>query len=615
MEEAAGMDSDMRLKGRKRLRYERLWVRRRRKLQKDAGSAYETYKGESRPAKQLLPITCRCKLRCAQKVTLQERKRIFNDFYKLKSHDAQNKYLYGLLHKQAVRRKVGSRPKRSVTYSYNLRLSEKEVQVCKKTFCDVHSVGKRRIEFLCEKLNAGELQVCDARGTQKNRYTIPNDVKEKVREHIRSFPRRQSHYSRGDNQSREYLPEGLSIAHMHRMYLSKNEPSVNDTYIVKEWLYRKIFNEEFNLGFGYPRSDTCQICDELKMGIATASSETQRSELNLKLAEHQLKASQAYQSLRNDTEMSKTDPDLHVITFDLQQNLPVPTLTHQSMFYLRQLWVYNFGIHVCDTGSAIMCIWNECIAGRGSSEIVSCLKQYFSSCQPSATRLVCYSDSCFGQNKNFTLICFWNTLILQNRFKQIDHKFLVRGHTYLPNDRDFSHIEKRKATAHVFVPQQWEEVIASARQKKPYRIQRMTSDQFHDFSVLEKVYTRRKKDTLGKNVLISKVTWMNFGQSTIEKNGQKIVEKHPNQVWLRYTYAQDEEWSKVSLLKGRSKSQPNIDVTLLCMYPNGHAINPKKIADLKKMIPFLPMEHRQFYLDLQNHPTNNDFPDTDYNDE
>ena len=35
--------------------------------------------------------------------------------------------------------------------------------------------------------------------------------------------------------------------------------------------------------------------------------------------------------------MYKSDTDLLVITFDLQQTLPVPTL----MFYLRQLWVYN----------------------------------------------------------------------------------------------------------------------------------------------------------------------------------------------------------------------------------------------------------------------------------
>ena len=89
-----------------------------------------------------------------------------------------------------------------------------------------------------------------------------------------------------------------------------------------------------------------------------------------------------------------------VITFDLQQNLPVPTLTHGSMFYLRQLWVYNFGIHDCSKDTAVMCMWNETIAGRGASEIISCLMQYISKLPPSVKALTCYSDSCFGQNKN-----------------------------------------------------------------------------------------------------------------------------------------------------------------------------------------------------------------------
>jgi len=47
---------------------------------------------------------------------------------------------------------------------------------------------------------------------------------------------------------------------MHRLYLEKYEPELDEGKKphVKEWLYRKIFNEEFNYGFGYPRSDTCE---------------------------------------------------------------------------------------------------------------------------------------------------------------------------------------------------------------------------------------------------------------------------------------------------------------------------------------------------------------------
>ena len=106
-----------RRKGRKRLRFESEWGRKKRKIQKDSGEAYTTYKGDPKPAKQLVAITCRCHLRCSQKLSLSERKHIFDEFYKLKDNDAQNKYLFGLIHKQAVKRKRAKASSiRSVTY-------------------------------------------------------------------------------------------------------------------------------------------------------------------------------------------------------------------------------------------------------------------------------------------------------------------------------------------------------------------------------------------------------------------------------------------------------------------------------------------------------------------
>ena len=75
-------------------------------------------------------------------------------------------------------------------------------------------------------------------------------MKENIREHIKQFPRRKSHYSRSSNRKREYLDEGLSISCMYRLYLDKNEPEAGRDPQAKEWLYRNIFNEEFNLTFG-----------------------------------------------------------------------------------------------------------------------------------------------------------------------------------------------------------------------------------------------------------------------------------------------------------------------------------------------------------------------------
>ena len=79
------------------------------------------------------------------------------------------------------------------------------------------------------------------------------------------------------------------------------------------------------------------MCDGLKIAIEAASDQTVHDELVQEQAEHQLKASLGYQHMREDMQLVKSDLNVHVITFDLQQNLPVPTLTHSAMLYLRQL--------------------------------------------------------------------------------------------------------------------------------------------------------------------------------------------------------------------------------------------------------------------------------------
>jgi hypothetical protein len=73
---------------------------------------------------------------------------------------------------------------------------------------------------------------------------------------------------------------------------------------------------------------------------------------------HKRKAERAYQQLKEDTALSKSTSDVDTITFDLQQSLPTPVLTTNIVFYKRQLWTYNLGIHDCKTSG-----WKERIIG------------------------------------------------------------------------------------------------------------------------------------------------------------------------------------------------------------------------------------------------------------
>lgn len=84
--------------------------------------------------------------------------------------------------------------------------------------------------------------------------------------------------------------------------------------------------------------------------------------------------------------------------------------------------------------------------------------------------MITYSDGCGGQNKNHTVIFYFFDLHKRGIYETLDHKFLVRGHTYLENDRDFAQIEKRKKRSVVYLPEDWSSVIREANLRKPFEV-------------------------------------------------------------------------------------------------------------------------------------------------
>ena len=113
----------------------------------------------------------------------------------------------------------------------------------------------------------------DGRGKHTNRpHRLTEEVKQMVRQHISSFPAQKSHYSRKKNPGKKYLAEELNVSRMYTFFLEENQPEylsyirqledcrqkqiLYSGRVVKPMLversYRKIFDTEFNLGFGQP---------------------------------------------------------------------------------------------------------------------------------------------------------------------------------------------------------------------------------------------------------------------------------------------------------------------------------------------------------------------------
>ena len=508
-------------------------------------------------------------MRCFERVDEQSRQLVFDKFWALADYNIQNAYLFGQVEAKEPSRRyrnwpsVAGQSRRTRTWKYNVLVAGTRVMMCLKAFLSIHGISETRVRTARGERRPSEVPTppTDCRGNHDTRpRKISDESRQCVRDHISSFPRYTSHYSRRDNPNRRYLQGVSSVSEMYSMYVSQCTDS--STVAVKE--HRYIFNYDFNLSFKLPHSDTCQVCDQ-------ATSESAESTTAVVI--HQLKAKAAYDRLKQDRQRAQNDPSLNTIAFDLQQALPTPMIPTEIVFYMRQLWTYNLGVHNCSDESATMIMWPENMASRGADEIASCLLKYFQLNRVEDKRhLIAYSDSCGGQNKNSTIVSLWLYLILIGRFDRIEHKFLLPGHTYLPVDSDFGVIEKRKKiTQHVYTPSDWCTVVRSSRKKNPFTVVEMERQDFQCVTELKKCFCNRKVTVSKQKVAFRKIMWMSFDKDC------------PYEFRFKYSHNEIEAWQIVNMRK-RGASFDFSRLTFTMKYLSGRPINSKKLADIQKLI-------------------------------
>ncbi|KAK3799413.1 hypothetical protein RRG08_056732, partial [Elysia crispata] len=113
-----------------------------------------------------------------------------------------------------------------------------------------------------------------------------------------------------------------------------------------------------------------KLIKHVQVAAALASGNTERvDEPKEERNQHHMQAEQVKAQLKEDKRKSNTK----VICFDLQRTLPTPVPTTGVVYYKRQLWTYNQGIHDEQNEKAYMCMWHERQGSRGPNEIGSCL--------------------------------------------------------------------------------------------------------------------------------------------------------------------------------------------------------------------------------------------------
>ena len=122
-------------------------------------------------------------------------------------------------------------------------------RVCKPAFLRIHGISNGRLSrAISASLKEGGTPHRDERGHHEPKNKTDESALNIVEQHIMSFPRYTSHYSRRGNPNRRYLSPELSISKMYELY--REFCTDNGHSEVSEWVYRKRFNENHNLSFG-----------------------------------------------------------------------------------------------------------------------------------------------------------------------------------------------------------------------------------------------------------------------------------------------------------------------------------------------------------------------------
>lgn len=106
--------------------------------------------------------------------------------------------------------------------------------------------------------------------------------------------------------------------------------------------YRKIFVTNFNVWRKWWQKDTCNKCDIFVVQQRNAAGNEER--VNALLADHNIHLAQGdstWKLMKDNFVSVHDDPDLQVISFDLEKTLPILQIPSNLVYYKRQLCFYK----------------------------------------------------------------------------------------------------------------------------------------------------------------------------------------------------------------------------------------------------------------------------------
>nr|CAD7402945.1 unnamed protein product [Timema poppensis] len=553
----------------------------------------------------------KCHKKCLDALSEEEKLTIFTHFYNdFTSKDEQDIFLQGLIEVRPIARRrshgpVEKKKPRKSGFCYHVLNGGTRVPVCKKALINLLNIGEKRIRRISGLLLEGR-SPRDGRGLNPKSHSIPGEIVELVKNHIECFPTKQSHYSGSDQ---VYLDSQLNVTKMYQLFVQKHPEAK-----VKYNFYYTYFKENYGYKFGRPQKDVCSTCEQLSVKIKSPALNDRAKRVAVaEKVVHVRRSKKFYNKLNEIREVGKRDDQVSAIVFDYMQNLPLPHVPVQEIFYFRQLWVNNFCIQNVVTGKSEMYVYHEGLARKGPNEVCSFIKHYIDYVLPKKVKVLhVFSDSCGGQNRNHTVARFLSALTVTGRFSKIFQYFPVRGHSFLPCDRDFGVIKRYlKKIDRVYTPDQYARYIAEASKKGNFCVNVINTADILDFKTWWQEHYKKTTlsvESLGSNVPKDKK--VSFG---ISQYSMLVFDaKSPGNVCALDFIDGLQQYTFRLLHKTDDSTIRKVKLPTSKAYQDKNPINRKKIDDIRKVVQYVNSEHLGFYEEILEWPTvNHDDDDKD----
>ncbi|XP_050663759.1 uncharacterized protein LOC126964618 [Leptidea sinapis] len=240
------------------------WACNIRKLKHQKGEAYINRRGKYVPEKHIRNTKdClkACRYKCNERINDADRHSIFEAFYSLNTNEKKHFLLSTTERHQVRNTETKYEGKRNYTFKYFFVIRSERHVVCKNFYLGTLAISQKPVYNV--HLNKSDLNLPkpDGRGlSESSVHAVPNELKDRVRQHIISFTTIDTKPIKQFSRRRQYLDSSFNIKYMYTLYCT--ECTKDNVAPVKESMYRKIFHDEFNLYFKKNKASLCGKCKE-----------------------------------------------------------------------------------------------------------------------------------------------------------------------------------------------------------------------------------------------------------------------------------------------------------------------------------------------------------------